>query len=142
MLKITVTKQADSIYPIVSAASVCAKVTRDVAIDVLTSPTTNTPTAQSLQPLGSGYPGDAKTISYLKSTLDPVFGWRGEVVRFSWATAKDLLDKDKRAVKAEWAEEVSDEGKAITGYFSSGKDEGVEKGVAGWYGRSVGLVEF
>ncbi|KAF8431254.1 ribonuclease H-like domain-containing protein [Terfezia claveryi] len=146
-LKITVTKQADSIYPIVSAASVCAKVTRDVAIDVLTSPApvttaTNPQQAEAPQPLGSGYPGDAKTISYLKSTLDPVFGWRGEVVRFSWATAKDLLENAKRSVKAEWAEEGSDEGHAIMGFFSSGKDDGMGKGVAGWYGRSVGVAEF
>ena len=112
------------------------------ALPTTTTTTTNPQQARAPQPLGSGYPGDAKTISYLKSTLDPVFGWRGEVVRFSWATAKDLLDKDKRAVKAEWAEGGSDEGQVITGFFSSGKDEGVEKGVAGWYGRSVGVGEF
>ena len=53
-----------------------------------------------------------------------------------------MLDKDKRALKAEWAEEGGDEGQAITGYFSSGKGENVEKGVAGWYGRSVGVEEF
>ncbi|PWN52471.1 ribonuclease H-like protein [Violaceomyces palustris] len=41
---------------------------------------------------GSGYPGDPKTVEYLKRNLDPVFGWPG-IVRFSWATAKTMLEE-------------------------------------------------
>lgn len=41
---------------------------------------------------GSGYPGDPRTVRYLKETLDPVFGWAG-IVRFSWATAKTMLEE-------------------------------------------------
>ena len=147
-LQVTVTKKADSLFPIVSAASVCAKVTRDVAIDILSGTgsasgqggdASGCPILENDSPgevLGSGYPGDALTISYLKQSLDPVFGWRPEVVRFSWATAKDLLEKDKRAMDVAWAEE-SEEGKAITGFFT-----GEEKGLGGWYGSSMGVIDF
>ena len=147
-LQVTVAKKADSLFPIVSAASVCAKVTRDVAIDILAGEAggsggrgSPTPENGSYAPkgegaLGSGYPGDARTINYLKKSLDPVFGWRLEVVRFSWATAKDLLEKDKRAVDVVWAEE-SEEGQAITGFFT-----GEEKGVSGWYGSAMGMIDF
>lgn len=41
---------------------------------------------------GSGYPGDPRTVRYLQETLDPVFGWAG-IVRFSWATAKTMLEE-------------------------------------------------
>ena len=51
---------------------------------------------------GSGYPGDPLTKAWLRKTLDPVFGWPS-VMRFSWATAKDMLEKD--AVGVTWEED-------------------------------------
>lgn len=39
---------------------------------------------------GSGYPSDPNTSTYLERVLDPVFGWPN-IVRFSWATCKNLL---------------------------------------------------
>ncbi|PWW74789.1 hypothetical protein C7212DRAFT_297881, partial [Tuber magnatum] len=63
---VTVSKKADSIYPIVSAASVCAKVTRDAAIEVL---------VPEGEEIGCGYPGDEKTKGWLKRGMEPVFGW-------------------------------------------------------------------
>ena len=64
------------------------------------------PRLPSLHPCtaGSGYPGDPLTKAWLRRTLDPVFGWPS-VLRFSWATAKDLLDKGEAAVRVEWEEE-------------------------------------
>lgn len=57
--KITVAKKADSTYPIVSAASICAKVTRDHALQVWKFP-------EGLdvdqKQFGSGYPGGIITI--------------------------------------------------------------------------------
>lgn len=88
--QVTVTKKADSIYPIVSTASVVAKVTRDLNLqwfcenyDILDG-----------QVLGSGYPSDPKTSKWLNSCVDPVFGWSAGLVRYSWQTAKDAMEKN------------------------------------------------
>jgi ribonuclease HII len=73
---------ADSNYAIVSAASIIAKVSRDISIQTLQS---------SLGvDIGSGYPSDARTITFLKTWLDE----RGDFppgTRRSWKTAQDLL---------------------------------------------------
>ena len=124
---VTVAKKADSLFPIVSAASVCAKVTRDAAIEIFME--------AEATPLGSGYPGDEKTKNWLRETVDPVFGWDGRVARFSWRTVRDMLEgKGARAVEADWPDEDDDMGtQKITGFF--GEDGG--KGLAGWYGKSV-----
>lgn len=52
--KITVAKKADSTYPIVSAASICAKVSRDHSLKVWQFPEGLTLTQSAF---GSGYPG-------------------------------------------------------------------------------------
>jgi ribonuclease H2 subunit A len=120
--KVTVSKKADSIYPIVSAASVCAKVTRDVTIDVLAGE----------QEMGSGYPGDEKTKGWLKRERDPVFGWDARITRYSWRTVTDLLEKgDGPGVV--WPDDDDEEGARITSFFG-GSQEG---GLSGWYGRPV-----
>lgn len=51
-LKIKVSKKADSIYPCVSAASICAKVTRDSALKEWVFKE-----GLQLKDYGSGYPG-------------------------------------------------------------------------------------
>lgn len=148
-IKWTVTSKADAIYPIVGAASIAAKVTRDRCVEgwkyseqhqgqqpaqaamegaeaetkVLGDATNHIPSSTQLEAdnvtkkrklelasesvlaqdggdevwanmgsLGSGYPGDPNTVAYLKRNLDPVFGWPG-LVRFSWATAKTMLEE-------------------------------------------------
>lgn len=85
-LQITVTKKADSIFPIVSTASVVAKVTRDLNIEYYHHE------LKLLQNkvIGLGYPSDPNTASWLHSNVDPVFGWC-PLVRFLWQTAKDSL---------------------------------------------------
>lgn len=63
-LKITVEKKADSLFPIVSAASICAKVTRDIAVQ-------NWVFAENIslpedQTWGSGYPAGNLFVAFLR----------------------------------------------------------------------------
>ncbi|KAJ2491487.1 hypothetical protein IWW37_002262 [Coemansia sp. RSA 2050] len=107
-IEITVAKKADSLYPIVSAASVCAKVTRDAHLS-------NWVFAEGPQPTayGSGYPGDPSTVRWLKESVDHVFGYPG-IIRFSWSTCVKLLEDS--AAKVVWPD---DEGQSNTKLLTS-----------------------
>lgn len=87
-----VAKKADSLYPVVSGASIAAKVTRDRALRewVLDE------TAENLHKnFGSGYPGDPDTKAWLQHHKHSVFGFP-TLVRFSWGTCtpyfKDIAE--------------------------------------------------
>ncbi|KAI7820417.1 ribonuclease H-like domain-containing protein [Gamsiella multidivaricata] len=95
--KIVVAKKADSKYPIVSAASICAKVTRDDVLRHWIFAETGIANTISRQ-FGSGYPSDPKTVAWLKSNIDPVFGYPN-IVRFSWQTSKTLLETSGKIVR-------------------------------------------
>lgn len=123
--KITVSKKADSIYPIVSAASIVAKVTRDHALKVWKF-------AEGLQlkhtDFGSGYPGDPTTKKFIREQVDRVFGYP-LLVRFSWSTA-ELMLQEKAATCT--FEDLEDENpktkrpagtKTISSFFSPNKDD-------------------
>ncbi|KAI1886782.1 hypothetical protein AGOR_G00199360 [Albula goreensis] len=122
---VTVRPKADSLFPIVSAASICAKVARDHAVK----------SWKFLEDLGdmdadygSGYPNDPKTKSWLLKYLDPVFGYP-QFVRFSWSTAQTLLDS--KAVPVHWDDDEEDGEKAaarkncasMLSYFGRGKSQ-------------------
>ncbi|XP_023338163.1 ribonuclease H2 subunit A [Eurytemora carolleeae] len=96
-IKMTVAKKADSLYPCVSAASICAKVARDRAL----SEWKFTEGSDLKGPWGSGYPGDPVTKKFLQESFHPVFGFPG-LVRFSWKTAEKIIDE--KGVKVEWEE--------------------------------------
>jgi ribonuclease HII len=81
--------KADVKYPIVSAASIIAKVERDKAISRLQVKHGET---------GSGYATDPKTIKFLENWIKR-FGSYPDFVRKSWKTAKRL----KREAKAKQA---------------------------------------
>jgi ribonuclease H2 subunit A len=152
--QITVAKKADSLYPCVSAASVCAKVTRDAALEVLytmysneagdaASPDTPDQSRQTpedqVSDWGSGYPSDVRCTSWMKRNMDPVFGW-GSECRFSWGTAKDLLEVKGAGAPVTWPLAEDDENSKLTNYFSTLQEghmahEGKTRdGLVSWYG--------
>lgn len=134
-LSITVAKKADSLYPCVSAASVCAKVTRDAALDVLyTSYATEDDSGEVAW--GSGYPSDARCSNWLKGNMDPVFGW-GNECRFSWGTAKEMLEAKGAPCRVDWPEpDDGGDNMKMTGFMLGTGDEKVDE-LATWFGRRV-----
>eukprot|EP01080_Neovahlkampfia_damariscottae_P009942 gene9942-2263_t len=94
-IKIVVSKKADSIYPIVSAASIFAKVTRDKILS-----------ESNFTNVGSGYTSDAKTVEWLKSNKNNLFGYSNEIVRFSWSTVKKIIDDP---ISVEWSDDEDEE---------------------------------
>ena len=82
--------KADDIYPIVGAASILAKTTRDEQVRKF---------AMDLEkklnlPLGSGYPADPITKKFLKTWIE-VYGTLPPHTRHSWKTAQRLLEERK-----------------------------------------------
>ena len=74
---------ADEKFPVVSAASIIAKVTRDRAIATL---------AKKYGTIGSGYPSDPVTISFLNSYIDE-HHVPPPIARKSWKTVSAILSK-------------------------------------------------
>ena len=82
--KIISEHEADDTYPIVSAASIVAKVKRDSIIAELRN---------KYGDLGSGYPSDKKTINFLRDWIKT----KKEVpsfVRKTWDTTKKLIEEE------------------------------------------------
>ncbi|QRW04119.1 ribonuclease H2 subunit A [Ceratobasidium sp. AG-Ba] len=96
--QVTVCPKADSIYTIVGAASVAAKVTRDAWIEnwMFSEP------GDWDKSMGSGYPSDPNTKAWLKSICEPTFGFPS-IVRFSWGTSKTALENNGHNVT--WIDE-------------------------------------
>ncbi|KAI1139549.1 ribonuclease H2 subunit A [Hypoxylon sp. FL0543] len=151
--KITVAKKADSLYPCVSAASVCAKVTRDAALEVLyearlrgdgggdgAEERRREGEEEEELSWGSGYPSDARCVAWLRRNMHPVFGW-GPECRFSWGTAKDMLET-KGGVKVEWPVDEDDENSRLTDYFADSNKEKDADELGTWFGTPANLEAF
>ncbi|QIX02427.1 hypothetical protein AMS68_007944 [Peltaster fructicola] len=133
--RITVAKKADSLYPCVSAASVCAKVTRDAALDVLYTMYAE-PDFKGEVAWGSGYPSDARCSTWLKANMDPVFGW-GSEARFSWGTCKELLETKGAPCEADWPEAGDNDGSLkLTSFFLGAEDQPQDE-LSSWYGSRM-----
>ncbi len=74
--------KADTNYPVVSAASIMAKVYRDRSIRALS--------AEIGVEIGSGYPSDPRTIRFLKRILNEQQNHIPVYVRRSWKTIEKL----------------------------------------------------
>ena len=72
---LVVEPKADSTYPVVSAASIIAKVVRDWRLDVLKS---------MYGVRGSGYPADPETRTWVMEVIRS--GRRPPIIRYSWST--------------------------------------------------------
>ncbi|XP_065826592.1 ribonuclease H2 subunit A-like [Oscarella lobularis] len=104
-IQVTVSQKADSKFSIVSAASICAKVTRDEALRRW-----RFSEGLSDDDFGSGYPSDPKTKSWLSKSTDPVFGFP-QLVRFSWSTCEKIMERN--CVPVHWDD---DDDEADVGY--------------------------
>ncbi|KAI6194608.1 Ribonuclease [Aphelenchoides besseyi] len=98
-IHIVVSEKADSLYPIVSAASIVAKVKRDLFCrnhqfdeDGIVKPEDG---------FGSGYPSDSATQKYMCENIDPIFGY-STFVRFSWKPVREAMKRG--AVNCDWSE--------------------------------------
>lgn len=143
--KITVAKKADSLYPCVSAASVCAKVTRDVALEELYrvrgDEAAGGEDGDGALAWGSGYPSDARCVGWMRSNMHPVFGW-GHECRFSWGTAKDMLEGNGNAVKVDWPLHDDGETSRLTDFFTAGGGGRESDELGTWFGTPAGLEAF
>ncbi len=83
-INITSEHDADKKYPIVSAASILAKVQRDALVKQIER-------TIGIE-IGSGYPADPKTIRFLEDWIKE-HGSIPDFARSSWQTAKKLLEK-------------------------------------------------
>lgn len=85
-VKIIAAHKADSTYPVVGAASIVAKVTRDREVKEIEK--TLSPKMGGL-PLGSGYPSDVRTVAFLKQYIKKHHSLPPNI-RHSWKTIKNL----------------------------------------------------
>lgn len=150
--KITVAKKADSLYPCVSAASVCAKVTRDAALETLWEDARRREKVEGEEDeeeegegmaWGSGYPSDGRCVSWMKGNMHPVFGW-GPECRFSWGTAKDMMEAAASkggGVKVEWPVEEDGDTHRLTEFFVA-KDQEEADELGTWFGTPAGVEAF
>ena len=79
--------KADSIYTVVAAASILAKVARDRSVSRI----------RLHHPVGSGYPGDAKTAAYVRGIYRSTGAFPG-FARRSWYTACRIAGDERLRV--------------------------------------------
>lgn len=91
--EITVKHKADEQYPVVSAASIVAKVTRDRIMDEIRE--------EFEVPIGSGYPSDHYTMDFIAEWIEK-HKRAPSHVRCSWEPVKAMLSKRANTKITEW----------------------------------------
>jgi ribonuclease H2 subunit A len=136
-----VESKADSTYKVVSASSICAKVSRDEIIEKWKWSEENYQPVGGLA-FGSGYPSDPKCKTWVASNLtDPVFCFP-DFVRFSWAPAKDALKGENVAVvkwEADDEDGNDDELQMGLGSFLTGGKKGAKRRKLGTFAVNKGF---
>ena len=149
-IKIRVEKKADSLFPCVSAASVVAKVTRDVSTELMYEEYARQKGLDAVATdgaaWGSGYPSDARCVSWLKSALDPLFGF-GTEGRLSWGTIKDMMElRANGCIRVDWPTDQDDDNTHLSDYFAPGpsgrKGNSESEHLRTWFGSGVGQETF
>ncbi len=95
-LDMVVEHEADVNYPVVSAASIIAKVERDRQVEKLKT---------EYGDIGSGYPSDPRTVQWLKNWLEKNKDWP-ECVRKSWVTAEVLQEEKRQLNLSAWLKKI------------------------------------
>jgi ribonuclease HII len=90
-IKIIAEHKADTKYPVVSAASIVAKVTRDEEIEIIKG--------EIGADFGSGYPADPVTIKFVREHWENSLA---QYIRKSWGTIKELEKAKKQKTLAEF----------------------------------------
>ena len=85
--------RADDTYPVVSAASIVAKVVRDRTISDLEM--------EYGEVLGSGYPSDPRTIEFLERWINDK-GNPPPFARCSWETTRRIMGRAKNSRLTDW----------------------------------------
>ena len=98
-IEIVLEHKADFNYPVVSAASILAKVTRDNEIEKLKK--------QIGIDFGSGYMSDPKTVEFLKNNFENY----PELFRKSWFPYKDLMNQKFQKSLADFTQFLKEEQK-------------------------------
>jgi ribonuclease H2 subunit A len=102
-IEIVVSEKADDKYPIVSAASICAKVIRDKELQFYdtelkkkegTDQEGGEIEIEEIKEMdrsfGSGYLADQRTVDWMSRNTDKIFGF-SSLVRFSWTPAQKAM---------------------------------------------------
>jgi len=92
-VKIVAKHKADDIYPVVSAASIIAKVTRDRMIEDIQK--------EFRTDIGSGYPSDVVTMRFIEKWIKEN-GTPPKHTRCSWEPVRQLMTVSKNTKISDW----------------------------------------